>query len=74
MNNLRILPISQKNFLLDYTETFSPVIRPGTIRLILTVALAKNWSVHQLDVKNAFLHGYIVEDIYMEQPPGMADP
>ena len=59
---------------LDYTETFSLVIRPGTIRLILTVTLIKHWPIRQLDVKNAFLHGYIVEDIYMEQPPGMTDP
>lgn len=58
---------------LDYTETFSPVIRPGTIRTVLSVALVNLWPIRQLDVRNAFLHGYITEDIYMEQPPGMAD-
>ncbi|RVX02174.1 Retrovirus-related Pol polyprotein from transposon RE1 [Vitis vinifera] len=58
---------------LDYTETFSPVIKPGTIRMVLTIALVKKWPIRQLDVKNAFLHSLISKDIHMEQPPGMAD-
>ena len=59
---------------LDYIETFSPVIKPGTIRMVITIALVKKWPIRQLVVKkNAFLHGLISEDIHMEQPPGMAD-
>ncbi|WKA13118.1 hypothetical protein VitviT2T_030450 [Vitis vinifera] len=58
---------------LDYTETFSPVIKLGTIRMVITIALVKKWPIRQLDVKNAFLHGLISKDIHMEQPPRMAD-
>ena len=53
---------------LDYTKTFSPVIRPDSIRLILIVALVKHWPIQQLNVKNAFLHDYTVKDIYMDNP------
>ena len=56
---------------IDYIETFCPVITPGTILLVLSLALVQQWNIKQLDVKNAFLHGYINEDIYMEQPLGM---
>ena len=59
---------------IDYTDTFSPVIKPGIIHLILSLALVMHQDIRQLDVKNAFLHGLISEDIYMEQPPGMSDP
>jgi hypothetical protein len=41
----------------EYDETFGPVVKPGTIRTVLTLALSRAWPMHQLDVKNAFPHG-----------------
>ncbi|GJZ58090.1 ribonuclease H-like domain-containing protein [Tanacetum coccineum] len=53
---------------IDVDETFSPVVKPGTIRTVLSLALSRHWPVHQLDVKNAFLHDDLTETIYMHQP------
>lgn len=59
---------------IDYNETFSPVVKPCTIQIILTIALSNNWPLRQLDVQNVFLHGNLTEEVYMKQPPGFVDP
>ncbi|XP_028548752.1 uncharacterized protein LOC114579151 [Dendrobium catenatum] len=63
-----------QQFDINYTEIFSPVAKMPTIRLLLTIALNRKWSIHQLDVSNAFLHGDLQDDIYMRQPPRFVDP
>ncbi|RVW81345.1 Retrovirus-related Pol polyprotein from transposon RE2 [Vitis vinifera] len=54
----------------DYSDTFSPDAKIASVRLFLSMAAMCHWPLYQLDIKNAFLHGKILEEVYMEQPPG----
>ena len=58
----------------DYTETYAPVVKLTSIRVLLAVAAHLDLELHQLDVVTAFLNGDIDEDIYMHQPEGFRDP
>ena len=55
---------------IDYVEVFAPISRYMTIRSIIALATSQGWNLHQMDVKTAFLHGSIKEEVYVEQPEG----
>ncbi|XP_072147485.1 uncharacterized mitochondrial protein AtMg00820-like [Setaria viridis] len=49
---------------IDYDETFSLDVKPAMIQIVLNIATSHTWAIHQLDVKNAFLHGHLMETVY----------
>ena len=55
---------------MDYSDAFSPVAKMTYVRLFISLAATYNWDLHQLDIKNTFLHGDLQEEVYMEQPLG----
>ena len=56
----------------DFEEVFAPIVRMESIRLLLALAAAKDWRVHHLDRKSAFLHDELAETVFVRQPPGFA--
>ena len=59
---------------IDYEETFAPVARLEAIRILLAFAASKGFKLFQMDVKSAFLNGFIEEEVYVRQPPGFENP
>lgn len=59
---------------LEFGETFSPVIKAAIVRVVLTLVVAHDWEVRQVDINNAFLNGVLEEDVFMAQPPVFEDP
>jgi hypothetical protein len=57
-----------------YDETFSLIVKPATVQIVLTLAISRGWPMHQLNIKNAFLHGTISETVYCSQLVGFVDP
>ena len=57
---------------IDYSETFSPIIKQATVRLVFSIAVSCGWKIHQLDIHNALLNGVLDEEVYMKQPSGFA--
>ena len=58
---------------MDFFETFSPVVKASTIRIIFILAVSKGWDIQQIDINNSFLNEDLHEEVFMSQPDGFVD-
>jgi hypothetical protein len=58
---------------IDYEETFALVAKMATVRVMIVVDALRGWVLHQMDVKNSFLHGELQKEVYLDQPPKYED-
>jgi hypothetical protein len=56
------------------TPSVSLVVKPATIPLVLSLVVSRHWCLHQISVRNAFLHAYLQKEVLMQMPPGFEDP
>ena len=59
-----------QTYRVDYSDTFSPIAKMTYVQLFISLVATHNWDLHQLDIKNVFLHGDLQEEVYIEQPLG----
>ena len=57
----------------NYFETFSPVVKSATVRVVISLAVMNKWHIRQVDVNNVFLNGELTEEVFMDQPAGFID-
>ena len=62
-----------KKYGIAYEETFAPMVRQETIRLVLSLAAHKGWNINHMDVKSAFLNGFLNEEVFVKQPQGFEE-
>ena len=63
---------NKQEYGINYEETFAPVAKMTTVRMIISIAASQGWPLHQMDVKNAFLYDDLKEEIYIILPPGLS--
>ena len=59
---------------IDFYETFAPVARLESIRILLAISCSMGFKLHQMDVKSTFFNGILQEEVFVEQPKGFVDP